>query len=181
MGHCQEYFLEQVARHDAPDVLEIGTLRWDQRKATHHRKWFSKEAHHVKTDVEAGMDVDVVADAHDLEPFGTCTFDAVLAMSVWEHLRRPWLAAAAVHRVLKPGGVALVGTHQTFPIHGYPNDYYRYTREGLEEIFRAGGFYSVESEYAYPATITPPREVTNWNKKAPAWLNVVVVAMKEIP
>jgi 2-polyprenyl-3-methyl-5-hydroxy-6-metoxy-1,4-benzoquinol methylase len=45
-------------------------------------------------------------------------FDALVAVAVFEHLERPWIAAKEVARVLKPGGFAYVSTHQTFPLHG---------------------------------------------------------------
>jgi SAM-dependent methyltransferase len=52
----------------------------------------------------------VRADARDL-PLPAATYDAVVAFSIFEHLRAPDLARAIAeaHRVLAPGGLLLVG------------------------------------------------------------------------
>lgn len=175
----ERLFVEQL--HAAPGplrVLELGTLRWEVDRPTHHADWLPFGATHVKSDVAAGIDVDVVADAHDLEPFATAEFDAVIAVSVWEHLARPWVAAKALARVLRPGGVAYVATHQTFPIHGYPSDYFRFSDEAMKVLFGPPLFAPLYAGYAYPCTITPPAEVTRWNRHAEAWLNVECVARR---
>lgn len=44
--------------------------------------------------------------------FGDSTFNAVIALDVFEHIADPWKAFAEVKRVLKPGGVGIV----TFPL-----------------------------------------------------------------
>ena len=184
-------FVDQLrARGPAARVLELGTLRWEKDRPTHHREW-SPEAAWTLSDVEAGTDVDVVADAHDLvrfrpmegeagPPFHVEQFDAYVAVSVYEHLMRPWVAAEQAYSVLKPGGILYVATHQTFPLHGYPHDYFRFSREALEMIFEDAGMEILASGYAYPCRIEPPPEVTRWNR-APdveAYLNVEVFARR---
>ncbi|HEX6677367.1 MAG TPA: class I SAM-dependent methyltransferase, partial [Actinomycetes bacterium] len=54
-----------------------------------------------------GFDARRIDDAGSL-PFEGDSFDAVLAIEVLEHLFLPHLAAAEVHRVLKPGGVFIL-------------------------------------------------------------------------
>lgn len=170
-------FVDAIHTIDRPAILELGTLRWETNP-THHLEWAPPGSTYVMSDVAAGTDVDVVADAHDLSPFPAATFDAVVCCSVWEHLARPWLAAQAVARVLKPAGMAYVSTHQTFPLHGYPNDYWRFSTEALDVLFTDAGLERVETGYGYPAAIVPGPEVTRWNTAAPAWLNVTGVYAK---
>lgn len=161
-----------------PRVLELGTRRWNDAVATHHAAWLPRGAEHVMSDVADGLDVDVVADAHDLAPFKTRSFDAFIAVSVWEHLRHPWVAAEAAARVLRPGGLLYVATHHAFPVHGYPSDYTRWTDEGLKALFDEPLWGGQEASFAFPCVITPPREVRAWNKAAPAYLNVDVFAVR---
>lgn len=175
----EQIFLSELHKIKEPKVLEIGTLQWTPGKSTHHHSWLPENSTHIKSDVAAGQDVDVVADAHDLAPFADNEFDAFIAVSVWEHLRKPWLAAQSVHRVLKPGGILYVATHHTFPIHGYPSDYYRWTDEGLKALFDAPEFTRQAASHAFPCVITPPSQVKVWNKAAPAYLNVAVFAQKQ--
>lgn len=161
-----------------PKVLELGTKRWNPDKATHHAAWLPKEATHIMSDVEDGIDVDVTADAHDLKPFADGEFDAFIAVSVWEHLRHPWVAAETAARVLKPGGLLYVATHHAFPVHGYPSDYTRWTDEGLKALFDEPLWEAQQASFAFPCQIIPPKSVTVWNTAAKSFLNVDVFAVR---
>lgn len=172
-------FREEVSKLQAPRVLEIGTMR-QHDAPTHHAAWLPEGSTHIKSDIEMGLDVDVVADAHTLTPFADAEFDAFIAVSTWEHLERPWVAAEQAARVLKPGGLLYVATHQTFPIHGYPYDYFRFSDMAMKVLFGPPLFSYVEAEYQYPAVITPPKQVTRWNTAAPAFLNVDCFAIRSL-
>lgn len=191
--HPEALFRNRLENHqDAtggywPHVLELGTRRSDPEFPTHHREWLPG-ARWVMADAYEGTDVDVIADAHDLQstfrpvdsPVDLSPFDFVIAVAVWEHLARPWIAAQSVADILRPGGWVYIATHQTFPLHGYPSDYFRFSREALEVIFADAGFDEITTGYAYRCTIEPPAEVTRWNR-APdveAWLNVELVGRR---
>jgi len=173
-----QLFIDHVARLDKPKVLEIGTMQWVDDVSTHHGGWLPDGSTHVKSDIQEGKDVDVVADVHDLSLFGDDEFDAFIAVSVWEHVRKPWVASAEVARVVKPGGIIYVATHFAFPVHGYPSDYCRWTDEGLKSLFDAPEWHSQQADYAFPCTIEPPQEVEIWNAFAPAFLNVAIFAIR---
>lgn len=88
----------------------------------------------VTLDVDAARGPAVVGDAHAL-PFADASFDSVVASQVLEHLHSPWLAAAEVGRVLKPGGALLVSVPFMFMVHAAPHDYFRFTEFGLRRLF----------------------------------------------
>jgi uncharacterized protein YbaR (Trm112 family) len=88
----------------------------------------------VNLNVGAFANVDMVADTHEL-PFVNEGVDIVLASHVFEHLRHPFKAAAEIHRVLRPDGLLYVETPFLLGVHGYPNDYFRYTIQGLIQLF----------------------------------------------
>lgn len=171
-------FKEALHKIKKPKVLELGTMRSDPNNPTHHLAWLPDGSTHVKSDAFDGIDVDVIADAHDLSPFKDGEFDAVIAVSVWEHLARPWIAAEAVHRVLKPNGLVYVATHQTFPLHGYPSDYFRFSTEAMKVLFGEPLFKDAVASYQFPCKIMPPAIVTRWNPAASAFLNVDCFARK---
>lgn len=79
---------------------------------------------------------DVVGDAHRL-PFREGTFDRVLALNVFEHLRDPKTAASEILRVLKPGGGVTIHTAFLQPLHEAPNHFYNATEFGVREWFTA--------------------------------------------
>ena len=89
----------------------------------------------VNIDVVPTHTTTVTADAHIL-PFANESFDAVVAIAVFEHLERPWIVTAEIERVLKPGGAFYMEVPFLQPYHADPGDYYRYTIPGLRSIFR---------------------------------------------
>lgn len=160
-------------------VLELATLRWEADKPTHHKEWLeSSNVDWIMSDVEAGLDVDVVADAHDLVPFEDASFDALIACSLLEHVKRPWIVLQAMSRVLKPGGLLLVTTHQSFPIHGYPDDYFRFSDKAMTILAQDAGLTVVQTKHEFPCKIIPQVEIPVWNEAAEAYLNVELFAKK---
>ncbi len=63
------------------------------------------------------------------------SFDFILSFDVFEHIDRPWLAAAEIRRLLRPGGVTVHSTLFSWRYHPCPIDYWRYTAEGLKSLF----------------------------------------------
>ncbi len=52
-----------------------------------------------------------------------------------EHVRRPWVAAENIQRLLRPGGLCYVGVPWVQAYHGFPNDYWRFSFPALLELF----------------------------------------------
>lgn len=87
------------------------------------------------TDIsQEGADIDLIADVHDL-PFKNDAFDVVIAIEVFEHLIDPRQASSEINRVLRKDGIVLVSIPFMFRIHGDPNDYQRFTKSGLVQLF----------------------------------------------
>lgn len=168
--------------HPLCRVLELGTRRWHE-SPTHHKEWVREHflgVEYVRVDRDDGLDVDAVADAHCLErAFDKGSFDAVIACSVFEHLACPWIAAGSIAHVVRPGGLVYVQTHQTFPLHNYPSDYWRFTTEAMGVLFaRNIGWELLLAEYDHPCKVTPLGNVDVWNFEAEAFLNVVAIARR---
>jgi len=68
-------------------------------------------------------------------PYEDNSFDYVISDQVLEHVKRPWFAASEVIRVLKPGGWCVITTCLMNHIHGIPEDYFRFTPDGLRVLF----------------------------------------------
>ena len=184
----ERFFAAAAALPTGSRVLEIGTRRAVDGTSTHRWSNFPgvTRADFVMCDVLPGIDVDVVADLHELPVSWTDSFDAFLAYAVFEHLERPWIAAKEVARILKPGGICLVCTHQCFPLHGYPCDFFRFSKEALALIFEDAGLQVTDAAYRWRATITAPYELVppafheQWNATWPSYLGVLIFVMKPI-
>ena len=95
-------------------------------------------------DYREGLGVDLIATCHAL-PFPDASFAWVVCSSMLEHDERPWLSAAEMLRVLKPGG-QLVVTAPGFgwPRHDFPGDLWRFSGEAFGVLFRFGEAVAVE-------------------------------------
>ncbi|MCA9469415.1 MAG: methyltransferase domain-containing protein [Nitrospira sp.] len=73
-------------------------------------------------------------------PFGDDYFDAVVSDQVMEHLEgNPQFAIDEVFRILKPNGIFLHTTCFINPVHGCPNDYWRFTPDALKLLTEKHG------------------------------------------
>jgi SAM-dependent methyltransferase len=89
----------------------------------------------VNLDISPHGNVDVVGDGMAM-PFLDAAFDGAVLDAVLEHVPDPWRLVDEVRRVLRPGGFVLAHAPFLYPYHGAPHDYFRYTDEGLRQVFR---------------------------------------------
>lgn len=84
-------------------------------------------------DMIPGDGVDLVANMEESRDIGL--FDHVECMSVMEHSRRPWLMAENIERAMKPGATIFLAAPFVWRIHAYPDDYFRFTPNGIRSLF----------------------------------------------
>lgn len=68
-------------------------------------------------------------------PYEYGSVDILVADQVLEHVRKPWLAAEDIWRVLKIGGLAIIATPYLHPIHKCPLDCWRISPDGYGVLF----------------------------------------------
>jgi len=117
-------------------VLDVGAAE------QYYRRHLESIGPLVSLDIAVYGATDVVGDCHDL-PLRSGSLAAVFAIEVLEHLERPWKFFHEAARVLGPGGVLAGVAPQYCPTHGFPNDFFRFTRSGLEAMAAEAGFESV--------------------------------------
>ena len=61
-----------------------------------------------------------------------------------EHTTEPWLILPEFRRVLRPGGHIILSVPFLYYLHGVPNDYFRFTRYGVQRLASAAGLEIVE-------------------------------------
>jgi SAM-dependent methyltransferase len=140
-------WIDRHAGRLGDSVLEIGSRQhvpgawWLSNRDLARGDWLG-------IDMQPGPGVDEVADIHALPAEWSGRFSGVLCSEVLEHVRRPWVALPELRRVLRPGGTLIVTTLTAFPIHGFPDDYYRYTESGLRALLEDAGFVGIETAAA---------------------------------
>ncbi|WP_051694396.1 class I SAM-dependent methyltransferase [Desulfohalovibrio reitneri] len=76
---------------------------------------------------------------------GDGSFDALLSIQVLEHVEDVGAYLSEAGRVLRKDGLMLLSTHGWWTYHPYPEDYWRWTRAGLEKVLTDHGF-SIDRE-----------------------------------
>jgi SAM-dependent methyltransferase len=87
--------------------------------------------------------VDLFGTAYEI-PTDNDLYDSAICTAVLEHLEEPSLAIKECHRVLKPGGHAIYSVPFIWQLHEEPRDFFRYSKYGLEYLFKSAGFKVVE-------------------------------------
>jgi SAM-dependent methyltransferase len=90
---------------------------------------------YLTLDIRPESGADIVGDVHDV-PRESDSLDTVLATEVLEHCYDPARAVREIHRILRPGGVCILSTRFIHAYHPDPHDYFRFSRDGLELVFR---------------------------------------------
>ena len=108
-------------------------------------------------DIVESQNVDVVGDAHKLSHyFPPEHFDAIVSISVFEHLMMPWKVVLEMNKVMKTGGVGFIFTHQTLGLHDLPWDFWRYSDNAWKALLNARtGFRILGAALDRPQFILP--------------------------
>lgn len=116
-------------------VLEIGS-RVVSPGSKSKRELFPGASTYVGFDYYPDSNTDVVGDAHELSKyFNGQKFDAIFSLQVLEHIAMPWKVVLEISKLLDIGGVTCHVTHQTWPIHEAPWDFWRFSDESLKALF----------------------------------------------
>lgn len=89
----------------------------------------------IHLDVNIGDNVNVVGDGQNL-PFKNNLFDSIICQAVLEHVENPNQMISEIKRVLKPQGFLYIEVPFLQGFHADPNDFQRYTLEGLKVLMK---------------------------------------------
>lgn len=177
-GALLAVFLERARALPAASVLELGTKQSVPGRSTKHADWLPQAREFLGSDITAGADVDIVADVHRLsQVVGHERFDVIISCSTFEYFKYPHLAAHEIMKSLKVGGLLFIQTHQAFPLHAYPYDYFRFSREAMSGLFGTQmGFRVIATAYEFAARIYSRSESAV--RRSPTHLNVLLYGEK---
>jgi SAM-dependent methyltransferase len=141
-------FLDVGARDGRLEYL-LGireNLRFDPELYAANRTRFDAKYDYWGLDLHSEADDDSVligdvcsSTLLDEQPTFERYFDAIYSNNVFEHLRRPWVAAENLVRMLRPGGICVTIAPFSLRYHESPEDHFRYTHVGLASLFEAIG------------------------------------------
>lgn len=93
-----------------------------------------------RADFHEMADLDYVIGNDSRVPEADDKFDLILSTQVAEHVSSPGTYFSECSRLLKVGGKLICTTHGTYPDHGCPFDFQRWTADGLKRDLRAAEF-----------------------------------------
>lgn len=139
-------------------VLDIGSGNAGYREMIHPSNTvFAID--YPETNARYRLNPDAFADARCL-PVQSVTADVALLFEVLEHIDAPERVLGEISRVLRPGGELYISVPFIYPIHDAPNDYWRFTRYGIERLLYRHGF-TVEKVTTHGNTICVALQMVN--------------------
>lgn len=134
----QLIFIRKYAGQLEGPFLEVGSKNYGSTQDL--RALFANKGEYIGVDMEDGPGVDVVLDlTEDFEQTDVklCgqRFGTIFCLSVLEHCEQPFKLAENLTRLLEPKGRICVSAPFSWKIHAYPNDYWRFTPEGIRRLF----------------------------------------------
>lgn len=139
MGDINQSILIQKYHEDFKGpFLEIGSK--DYGSTQDMRSIFSSRGTYIGIDLEAGIGVDITMDmTEDFQVIDSALnrtrFGTIFCLSVLEHCSNPFKMAENIVKLLKSNGKLVVSVPFSWKIHAYPNDYWRFTPEGVKLLF----------------------------------------------
>jgi len=89
----------------------------------------------INLDLTYYSNVNLIGDATGLPIRDEC-MDMIILKNVLEHIKSPKMALNEIERVLKKGAYLYVKIPFLQPFHAMPDDYQRYTENGMKKLFK---------------------------------------------
>jgi len=183
MAHALNGAFRELLAEQGPEgaFLEVGSR---SRSGNTYRDLVPDGWTYEGMDILPGDNVDTVGDAHRIASlYPEQRFDAVFAVSVLEHLVMPWRFVIELNHVLRPGAVGLFLTHQTWPLHDEPFDFFRFSDRAWRGLLNpATGFEIIEARVGEPAFVVPAtiHAATAFDEAEPAGALVSAVLFRKV-
>ena len=113
-------------------TMIVGSNLYDTGKEDRRKRYPDA----LGVDMIEGDGVDLVANLEDrkiVHQIGP--FNHIECISVLEHSRKPWIMAQNLKAMMLPGATILISVPFAWRRHAYPSDYWRFTIEGVKELF----------------------------------------------
>ena len=137
----QRLFLERAGLNIDGPILEIGSKNHGGDKnhgGTENFRSMFPDVHYVGIDIADGKGVDYVIDLTLPPPESILppkSFGLVISCSVLEHVKKPWMMAEHMSSLLRKGGYLFISVPWVWRYHPYPDDYFRFSPNGVKELF----------------------------------------------
>lgn len=104
-----------------------------------YKNYLVENIQYIGMDEATQVGPDMIGQVNEI-PFRDEQFDSVLCTEVLEHLPEPEKVIKEIKRVLKKDGYLYLTVPQEWPLHYEPQDYFRFTKYGIEYLLKKNGF-----------------------------------------
>lgn len=139
----EKYIVEQYKNIPGGNCLEWGLYytNWlSQCTNKYENKYEAVKYGQKSPSVEGNIVYSSIYDFPTVIGGAGIQFNFICAVELFEHLEKPYEAAADLYNILAPGGVVLFTAPQQAQYHKVPQDFLRYTKEGAKHVMEVAGF-----------------------------------------
>ena len=111
---------------------------------SYSRYWDIKPAKMIRIDYDPNKKPDIVADLNEPLSLEESLADNVFFFNALYIFKNPVSVLSEIRRILKPGGKLFLSAPLIFSESKGPNDYWRFTSEGLRCVLESAGFKEIE-------------------------------------
>jgi len=155
------FFLKHI-KNNFKKTQKVNILEIGGRSETYYKNLiisYFDNSTYSNMDISFTSDDVIIGDITDCKNIKDNSYDIIISSDVFEHINKPWDAAKEIIRILKPNGLSLHSTLFSWRFHPCPNDYYRFTHEGMKVLFE--GLEHLES---YLDDTERRRDIIKYNK-----------------
>ena len=140
LRHLELQMRKIVCKYVQPGdkVIDYGCGEMPYRPLFKERK-----VEYIGCDIDG--DCDIRFEPGQPVPLADSQADIVLSNQVLEHVWDTHSYLNEIYRLLKDDGVLCLSTHGYWLYHAHPDDYFRWTRVGLEKLLHEAGFELLET------------------------------------
>jgi SAM-dependent methyltransferase len=139
----EKYIVEQYQNIPGGNCLEWGLyyVTWlSQCTNNYENKYEAVKYGQKQPSVEGNIVYASIYDFPSVIGGAGIQFNFICATELFEHLEKPYEAASDLYRILAPGGAVLFTVPQQAQYHKVPQDFLRYTKEGVKHVMEIAGF-----------------------------------------
>ena len=135
-------------------IYEFGSLQVPGQEGFADLRPLFPGRKYVGADIREGPGVDVILNLHHID-LPSESAGTVLILDTLEHVEFLRKAIKETQRILRSDGILIISSVMNFPIHDYPDDYWRFTPEAFKSLLKpfASSFVDFAGESNFPHTV----------------------------